>query len=143
MKFLEKFRREKGLTQAELAEKVNVGINSIARYERGEVTPSITIAHAIAVALQVTEAELLNGPKEGKIEINLIFGEMSEKGEIDMSESGNKFDLFMDKNGTLGIRGGAKFTSLEDIAQFVADIGEELKKGFEFQQSRGAISGAD
>ena len=83
MKFLEKFRREKGLTQAELAEKVNVGINSIARYERGEVTPSITIAHAIAVALQVTEAELLNGPKEGKIEINLIFGEMSEKGEIE------------------------------------------------------------
>ena len=143
MKFLEKFRREKGLTQAELAEKVNVGINSIARYERGEVTPSITIAHAIAVALQVTEAELLNGPKEGKIEINLIFGEMSEKGEIDMGENGNKFDLFMDKNGTLGIRGGAKFTSLEDIAQFVADIGEELKKDFEFQQSRGAIAGAD
>lgn len=143
IKGLKIIRERLGISQKKMGDITGIDPNTLSRYERGRLTPSSAAVLQISNALHVTADELLNGPKEGKIEINLIFGEMSEKGEIDMSENGNKFDLFMDKNGTLGIRGGAKFKSLEDIAQFVADIGEELKKGFEFQQSRGAIAGAD
>ncbi|MCR4819303.1 MAG: helix-turn-helix domain-containing protein [Fretibacterium sp.] len=63
MKYMKELRQKAGLTQAELAERVGIGMNTIARYERGEMAPSIQIAHSIANALHVTEAELLNGPE--------------------------------------------------------------------------------
>lgn len=61
MKYLSEIRRKNGFTQAVLAEKVGVSVNSIARYERGEVIPSTNIAHQIATVLNCTEAELFNG----------------------------------------------------------------------------------
>lgn len=63
MKYMRELRQKLGLTQAELSERVGIGMNTIARYERGEMTPSIQIANEIAQALHVTEAELLNGPE--------------------------------------------------------------------------------
>ena len=43
MKYLAAIRKKQGLTQTDLAEKVGIGMNSIARYERGEVQPSVTL----------------------------------------------------------------------------------------------------
>lgn len=140
MKGLRIIRREKGLSQADLERITGIDANTFSRYERGVVIPSTDVAKRIAEALHVTVDELLNGPREKKIEINLIFGEMPEKGDIDMSENGNNFDVFMGKNGTLGIRGGANFTSIDEIIKFGADVVEELKKGFEFQRQRGAVA---
>ena len=76
MKYLAYFRRERGLTQNELAELVEIGVNSIARYERDEVTPSIEIAKAIADALHITVDELLKGPKDDKIELLRLYNEL-------------------------------------------------------------------
>ena len=56
MKYMKELRQKAGLTQAELAERVGIGMNTIARYERGEMAPSIQIAHGIAEALGVSEA---------------------------------------------------------------------------------------
>jgi transcriptional regulator with XRE-family HTH domain len=89
MKFLGEIRQKRGLTQAALAEMVGIGVNSIARYERGEITPSITIAHAIADALHVTEAELLNGPVATEWRVEAIFKREEEwemNGNVDMSK---------------------------------------------------------
>lgn len=61
MKYLASIRKKQGLTQTELAELVGVGMNSIARYERGEVQPSVDVAVAIAKALHVDLVELLEG----------------------------------------------------------------------------------
>lgn len=61
MKFLSAIRKKQGLTQSDLAQLVGLGMNSIARYERGEVQPSIEKAVAIAKALKVNVTELLNG----------------------------------------------------------------------------------
>ena len=135
-------RKKKGLTQTELGNAVGVEIKTIHRWEKGERTPRVEELKRLAKALNVDVNELLNGPAAKKIEINLIFGSMPEKGEIDMSENGNKFDLFMNKDGALGIRGAGNFKSLDDIMKFGADIVEELKRGFEFQQQRGALTGA-
>lgn len=78
MKYLGKIRRSRGLTQAELAQRVGVGENSIARYERSEMTPSLTVGHAIAEVLGVTETELLRGPAEKRWEVRVILEEPKE-----------------------------------------------------------------
>lgn len=62
MKFLCEFRKKKGFTQEELAKIIGVKKNSIARYERGEVSPSIERANQIAKILNVSLDELVNGP---------------------------------------------------------------------------------
>lgn len=89
MKFLGKIRQERGFTQAELAEKVGVGVNTIARYERSEMTPSLTVGHAIANVLNVSEAELLNGPKSNEWRIEVVFRKEEdwEMHTVDMSAS--------------------------------------------------------
>ena len=61
MKFLSVIRKKRGLTQSELAQLVGLRINSIARYERGEVQPSAQKAIAIAQALNVNVTELFYG----------------------------------------------------------------------------------
>lgn len=86
-------RESKRLSQVDLGELVGVHGNTVSQWENGAFMPKTFTLQKIAQALHVTEAELLNGPKERKIEINLIFGDMPEKGEIDMSENGNSFDL--------------------------------------------------
>lgn len=80
MKGMGELRRKKGLTQAALAEKVGVGPNTIARYERGEMEPSLKIAHAIAEILGCTESELLNGSASQELEVKIIMGVKSLTG---------------------------------------------------------------
>ncbi len=72
MKFLAAIRKKMGLTQQNLAEMVGVGTNTIARYERGEMVPSAKIARDIATALNSSESELLNGPKQEGLKINIL-----------------------------------------------------------------------
>ncbi|MBQ9526701.1 MAG: helix-turn-helix transcriptional regulator [Fretibacterium sp.] len=136
---LRKFRKKAGLTQEELAERVGVHLNTISQWENGLFTPKTLKLKKLASALGVSEAELLNGPEEHKIKIELIFGKMPDEEVLDMSETGNKFKLFMDNDGALGIHGGAKFSCLDDIKKFIADAEEELVKGFNFQKDRGAL----
>lgn len=62
MKFLSAIRKKRGLTQSDLALLADLDMNSIARYERGEVQPSAQKAIAIAKALNVNVTELFNGP---------------------------------------------------------------------------------
>ena len=89
VRFLGRIRQAKGLTQAELAEKVGVGVNTITKYERNEMTPSLTVGHAIAEVLGVSEAELLYGPqsKEWRIEVVFRREEDWEMHTVDMSAS--------------------------------------------------------
>lgn len=138
MKYLAYFRRERGLTQNELAELVEIGVNSIARYERDEVTPSIEIAKAIADALHITVDELLKGPKDDKIEL-LISWDWTEmkKGEIKMNE--NKFKLILGEDGMVGLNGAGKITSREAIEEFLSRVRNELEIALEAQMKRGVI----
>ena len=82
MKNLAYIRKKKGLTQLELSGLSGIASNSIARYERGEMQPSIEVAQKLANVLIVTVDELLNGSQsdEWKLEIKL-----SKEGVIDVS----------------------------------------------------------
>ena len=59
---LKKFRKKAGLTQEELAHNTGYSIMTIRRWEWGENSPRIDEVKALAKALEVTEADLLNDP---------------------------------------------------------------------------------
>ena len=138
MKFLSNFRKRKGLTQSELADMVGVSLNSIARYEQGEVTPSANIAHSIANVLGCTEAELLNGVQSDKAELVISWDwEDMKKGEMNMEE--NKFKLVLGEDGQIGINGIGKLTSYEAIDEFLMRVRKQLEIALDTQIRRGAI----
>lgn len=53
-------RKEKGLTQKELAEKLFVSDKAVSKWERGQSLPDITLLNPLADILGTTPAELLN-----------------------------------------------------------------------------------
>ena len=63
MKYLSLFRKKRGLTQFELSELSGIASNTIARYEREEIKPSLEAANLLSQALNITVDELLNGPE--------------------------------------------------------------------------------
>lgn len=58
-KFISSKRREKKLTQAELAQKLYVTESAVSKWERGISYPDITLVAAICSALQISEHELI------------------------------------------------------------------------------------
>ena len=57
---IRKLRKKARLTQEQLAEAVDVHLNTVSRWENGELIPKTLKLKAIAAALGVTEADLLN-----------------------------------------------------------------------------------
>lgn len=60
-----KIRTEKGLTQAQLAEKLNVQQSMISMIENEERNPSVNVLLKLAAALGVTVDELIGEKKAG------------------------------------------------------------------------------
>ena len=61
---LPQVRKEKGLTQEELARKLYVTRQAVSRWETGETTPSIDMSKLIGDALDVPVMRLLDLPQE-------------------------------------------------------------------------------
>ena len=133
------YREQANLTQQQLADAVLCSVDTVRRWEAGVRDPRAGDIAKLAAALGVSEAELLNGPEENKIRIEVFFDKIDETEEF--IEMGNKsvFSLFLSPDGAIGIRGGAKFANLEDIEKFISDAGAQLKEAFKWQQERGAI----
>lgn len=58
-------RRKLGLTQAQLAEKLDIGQDALSRMENGAISPKIARLRDIAAALQCSVADLFREPDEG------------------------------------------------------------------------------
>lgn len=69
-------REELGLTQEELAEKIDVSLPQINRYEHGKNNPTSDIIVKIAVALN-TSADYLLGLTDDPTPIDLVKGSLS------------------------------------------------------------------
>ena len=61
--FIAELRREKGLTQQELAEQLGITNKAVSKWERGDGYPDITLMPLLADALSVTVDELLRGER--------------------------------------------------------------------------------
>ena len=59
---LPKLRRERGLTQEDLARKLFITRQAVSRWETGETTPGIDMTKLIAVTLDVPITQLLEMP---------------------------------------------------------------------------------
>ena len=56
---LKKLRKERGLSQTDLAQRCNLNLSDISRYERGTVSPTLENFVKIAQALEVSSDTLL------------------------------------------------------------------------------------
>lgn len=65
---IRQLRMQRGLTQAELAEKLNVSFQQIQKYERGRTSISLMRLQAIARALSVPTSDFLR--EEGSIRLS-------------------------------------------------------------------------
>ena len=84
---LRELRKRAGLTQEELAERIDVHLNTISRWENGIDTPKTFKIQRLAKALGCTEAELLNGPAVDNWELKLVVSKTNEGGTVDMTSS--------------------------------------------------------
>lgn len=62
--FLKKIRMEKGITQAQLAEKLYVDATAVSKWERGINSPDISLISDICQCLDITEHELIESSKD-------------------------------------------------------------------------------
>ena len=62
-KFIAKCRKEKKMTQQELAEKLNVTDKTISRWENGHYLPDVSLFNELCNILDIEVVELLNGEK--------------------------------------------------------------------------------
>lgn len=58
---LRTIRKENGLTQAELAEKAGIAVNSVRLYESGKVIPKLDTIARIARAMGLTASDFVGG----------------------------------------------------------------------------------
>ena len=65
-------RKEKGLTQEELAHKINVTEKAISRWETGRGTPDISLLVPLSEELGVSVLEILKGKEDKKDEKNIL-----------------------------------------------------------------------
>ena len=80
-------RREKELTQKDLAERLHVSVQAVSKWERGLSCPDIALLEPLAEALGLTVTELLSGqrgeePGEEAVRDSLRFGENQLRSKI-------------------------------------------------------------
>ncbi len=67
-KFIAKLRKEKNMTQEQLAEKMGVSINAVSKWERGLSFPDVSLYKKICKELDINIEELINGEKDNSEE---------------------------------------------------------------------------
>lgn len=63
-KFIAVLRKQKGLTQSELGEKIGITSKAVSKWERGVCMPDVTKLNIVANVLNISVTELLNGESE-------------------------------------------------------------------------------
>jgi len=98
-KFIAELRKEKNMTQEELAEKLGVTDKSISRWENGKTMPDISLLNLLADEFNLSIPELLKGRRMTKEELidmretinNLI--EYESNRQIEDDKKFNKYNL--------------------------------------------------
>ena len=135
---LRKIRKRTGITQEELAKKLNISSKTVQRWEWNERTPRMEEIKKLCEVLHVSEAELLNGPQGDEIKLTLSWHwEEMKGGNINMND--NKFQIVLGDSGQIGLTGAATFKTRSAIEDFIARVREQVEIAFDAQVRRGAI----
>ena len=68
--FITELRKEKGLTQAQLAQKLNVTDKAVSKWERGVGFPDIKLLEPLADVLDISLLELMNSERLPKTTVS-------------------------------------------------------------------------
>ena len=69
-KFIRKSRKEKGLTQKQLAEQLHVSDKTVSKWENGAGFPDIKLLEPLAACLEVSLMELMQSEREEETKID-------------------------------------------------------------------------
>lgn len=119
-------RRKIGLNQTELGKAIGVEIKTISRWETDLSEPRVSDIAKLAQALNVTEDELLNGPKNESWTLEIKF-DNSQKELVNMtadfpcisSVTGSKFGAVLTLSG--------KWDTFKDDAKFQDFVDQLIK----------------
>ena len=125
-KMLAYFRKKRGIEQARLAEKLDVHVITISRWERGISEPRASEIAKLCEVLGVSEAELLRGPAEDVWELKLIF-DREEKGVMDLTQGATSSATLEIGDNGMGITLSGAFPLWEDDEKF-EDLISQLRK---------------
>ena len=117
MRSLRDIRQRVGMTQAGLAERAGIGLNSLARYERGEVTPSVEMAHKVAEALGVSLSGLLDGPMLDTWAFKVVYQREDREEVIDVTRNTSNAELVVGERG-MALRLDGPYELWSDDARF-------------------------
>ena len=126
---LKALRRSKGLNQTQLAEKIGVSLLTLFRWEKDERQPRMNEIKALAKALGVSEADLLNDPpeKSGEWILSITVRQELKEEVIDLSKPIPEISTIVTANTGAYIALGGSYdlwTSNEGFASIV----KQLKK---------------
>lgn len=62
--FIMERRKKLGMTQQQLADRLNISFQAVSKWETGAAFPNIEILHDLAIALSVTADEILAGKEK-------------------------------------------------------------------------------
>ena len=110
--FIAALRKASGMTQKELAEKLNVSDKAVSRWERDESAPDLSLIPVIAEIFGVTSDEILRGERAGAKEPATEGN--SEKGKKQianlLNKSKTKFQMY--SLATIGIASAGLFAAM-------------------------------
>lgn len=79
-KNINKYRREKGMTQDQLAERLHVTRQAVSNWETGKTQPDVETLEGLAECLEVTVEELIYGKSSESQRPNIIIEKTAKKG---------------------------------------------------------------
>lgn len=93
-------RKEYGLTQPQMADKVGIHLTQVRRYESGEAQPSLDILKRIAVTFNVSADWLIfeDGEREPQDELKLKFEAIKQMDEEEMKSVTSILDALILKH---------------------------------------------
>ena len=95
-KFIRTLRKDVGLTQKELAEKLGITDRAISKWERGLGCPDISLLESVANILNVSILELLKGEylnKDNKLNDNDLIESMKLSKEMTINKFKKYFNI--------------------------------------------------
>jgi len=127
--YIREWRKKRGLTQEKLAELVDIHVNTLLRWEYGKREPKASEIQKIAKALDITEAELINGPIEQKFEVKIVMGVKNLTGLTGIEIEDNKFLYGVDDDEPqIHLAGKVRIGTPEERVKALAEIISKFKK---------------
>ena len=111
------FRKKRGVEQARLAEKLDVHVITVSRWERGISEPRASEIAKLCEVLGVSEAELLRGPAEEKWVLEIKIADSKEE-VIDMTGTMPCVAAITGTQSGANLQLSAKWETFRDDAKF-------------------------